>query len=73
MSAGKFTNFLGRDNVLVNVDTEGYSAYVNGRQKRFQQENKIEQINNITNDIEELKNKFSRIEDLLIQVLEKNK
>jgi hypothetical protein len=68
-----FVNFLNRDNILVNADTDSYNAYLKGRVERAANKSKLDQINNINKDIEELKTRFSRLEELLIQVLEKNK
>lgn len=71
--SGNFSNFLGRNNVLVNCDSEGYTAYLKGRQERLKNKDRITQINNMSQEITELKSHVSRLEDLLLQVLEKNK
>lgn len=71
MSNDGFSNFLGRDNILVNTDLEGYHGYLRGREERSKQKEKLDQINNINNDIIDLKNKFNRLEELLLQVLDK--
>lgn len=68
-----FANFLGRDNVLINVDRDGYDGYLRGREERKKQKDKFNQINTMNEDIADLKVRFSRIEELLLQVLEKNK
>lgn len=71
MSGDGYSNFLGRDNVLVNTDLEGYEAYLRGRELRKQQAAKLNQINTINDELNNLKSRFDRIEDLLLQVLDK--
>jgi hypothetical protein len=71
--SGNFSNFLGRDNILVNLDSEGYGAYLKGRQERLKNKDRIEQINNMDREITDLKSQVSKLENLLLQVLEKNK
>lgn len=71
MSNDGFSNFLGRDNILVNTDIEGYQAYLRGREHRKKQNEKINQINTIDQDLKDLKNRFDRLEELLLQVLDK--
>lgn len=70
---GSFANFLGRDNVLVNLDKEGYDAYLRGREERRLYKHKKEQINNLEEELKELKSNYSELKELLLQVLEKNK
>lgn len=73
MTAGNFNNFLGRNNILVNCDSEGYNAYLRGREERAKNKDRIVQINNMNQEITDLKSQVSRLEELLLQVLEKNK
>jgi len=73
MTAGNFNNFLGRNNILVNCDSEGYNAYLKGREERLKNKDRIAQINNMNKEISDLKSQVSKLEDMLLQVLEKNK
>lgn len=73
MTAGNFANFLGRNNVLVNCDAEGYNAYLRGREERLKSKDRIAQINNMDKEITDLKSQVSKLEEMLLQVLEKNK
>lgn len=60
----------GNQGALINGDTTSLDAYRLARRARFEQDNKINEINNIKEEISELKNNFAEIKELLIKVLE---
>jgi ADP-ribose pyrophosphatase YjhB (NUDIX family) len=68
---GGFVNFLGRNNVLVNADEGAYEAYIRSRKEKLNAKDKNEQINTINQDVTELKQEFSEIKALLVQLLDK--
>lgn len=68
-----YANFLGRNNVLVNVDKDGHAAYIKARENLVKQKEQLNQINTMNEDLESLKNEITEIKQLLLKVLEKNK
>jgi cell shape-determining protein MreC len=55
---------------LVNNDVDGYHAYKMARRKNIENQDRIDQINNISEEVDQLKNDISEIKQLLMKVLE---
>jgi hypothetical protein len=55
---------------LVNTDADGFHAYKMARRKHSENQDRIDQINTITEEVNTLKNDISEIKQLLMKVLE---
>lgn len=55
---------------ILNVDKEGLNAYKLARRKHNDNQNRIDQINIINEEVNQLKNDISEIKQLLMKVLE---
>ena len=55
---------------LLNIDSEGLTNYRETRRKILESQSKLDQINNINKELDELKSEFSEIKQLLMKVLE---
>lgn len=69
----KFFIHPGNAGSLINEDLAGLDAYRLARRRKKEQDDKINEINNIKEDVQSLKQDFSEIKFLLQALLERNK
>jgi hypothetical protein len=70
MNSDKFKMLKDNPGALVNTDLEALEEYKIKRRNLLQQSNKNDNIDNIKQDVDLLKNEISDIKSLLLKVLE---
>jgi hypothetical protein len=66
--------FIGqKDNpgAIINIDTSGKDAYINARMARLENQKKLNEINTIKQDVDNLKSDISDIKLMLKEILER--
>lgn len=66
----EFVQQRGNPGAFVNRDIDGLLAYKEARQKRMLEASKINEINNLKEEIDTIKSDISSIKDLLTKALE---
>lgn len=68
----KFTIHPGNTGSLINEDLAGLDAYRLARRRKMDHDAKLNEINNIKDDVQNLKQDMSDIKNLLQALLERN-
>ena len=67
-----FTQMKSNPGAIVNIDTANYHGYWKNRKAEEETKNKLDEINNLKAQMDDIAKEQQQIKELLIKLLEKN-